>query len=217
MCSPVICTSLHSTPVADICCLRNILIGKAVLQISQGMKYRIRPSITVLSIRALARDYSQLMSERTYCPGEDGGLEILRKRSDIFHFCWRFRADIFVRVGGAGKNLKNRNVRRTLIVNDPLVEISQPCMSLVTPDLISLNPADIYTTSQKQNVNFVTSKVKKCQFTNCPFISGYVCRGTPSVDLPSPILQGVRIWTPFRVPIPERRVERFRCFRVGKI
>ena len=30
------------------------------------------------------------------------------------------------------------------------------------------------------------------------------------------ILRGVRIWSPFRVPGPERRVKRFRCFRDGR-
>ena len=30
------------------------------------------------------------------------------------------------------------------------------------------------------------------------------------------ILRGFRIWAPFRVPGPERRVKRFRCFRIRR-
>ena len=51
---------------------------------------------------------------------EGGGSLAISKNGRTFPFWWRFRADIFVRGGGrGGKNLKNRNVRRTLIVNDP--------------------------------------------------------------------------------------------------
>ena len=54
--------------------------------------------------------------------GEWWGLDICNKRSDNFtpvaFFVWTF---VVVRwsVEGGGKNLKNQNVPRTLIVNDP--------------------------------------------------------------------------------------------------
>ena len=38
----------------------------------------------------------------------------------------------------------------------------------------------------------------------------------PKFDLPTANFSGARICTPFRVPIPERRIQRFKCFRIGR-
>ena len=46
------------------------------------------------------------------------------------------------------------------------------------------------------------------------FISGYICPGTPSFDLPTPNFAGSSNLK--SVPGPERRVKRFRCFRIGR-
>ena len=50
----------------------------------------------------------------------------------------------------------------------------------------------VQVTSQKKNSNFATSKVKKkkFQFNHWPFISWYMCPGTPSFDLPTPNFAG---------------------------
>ena len=49
---------------------------------------------------------------------EGGGREIFKKRSDI-SILVAFSSGHFRSREGGGKNLKNRNVRRTLISNDP--------------------------------------------------------------------------------------------------
>ena len=78
----------------------------------------IRP-IFAMKERELIRDHSQLISERTFFRGR-GGLEICKKQPDI-SILVAFFVRTFVGGGGRGvKILKIRNVRRTLIVNDPL-------------------------------------------------------------------------------------------------
>ena len=71
-------------------------------------------------------------------------------------------------------------------------------------------------------------QVKKTQFRHSPFskkksnltidlLSLGIYTPAPQVLTYGPqILRGVRIWTPFRVPGPERRVKRFRCFGLGR-
>ena len=52
-------------------------------------------------------------------------------------------------------------------------------------------------------------KLKPIQINRWPFISGNTCPRSPTFDLPTHILWGVRICTLFRVPVPERRVPKW--------
>ena len=77
------------------------------------------------------------MSERTFFRVERG-LEIFKKRSDIFMLV-AFSSGHFRASGRRGKNLKNRNVRRTLIVNDPSVAAQKLRIALGKPFFVSRN------------------------------------------------------------------------------
>ena len=66
-------------------------------------------------VAILVRDHSQLMSERTIFRGWEG-LEIFQKRSDISVLVALSTGHF--RSRGVKKS-QNRNVRRTLVVNDP--------------------------------------------------------------------------------------------------
>ena len=70
---------------------------------------------------------------------------------------------------------------------------------------------------KKKKINFATSKVKKKFNLTIDLLSlGVYAPGPQVLTYRSQILREIRIWTPFRVPGPERRVKRFRCFRNGR-
>ena len=71
-------------------------------------------------------------------------------------------------------------------------------------------------TSQEKHFNFATSKIKKINLTIDLLSLGIYVPGPQVLTQRPQILRGVRIWSPFRVPGPERRVKRFRCFRKGR-
>ena len=69
----------------------------------------------------------------------------------------------------------------------------------------------------KKNSNFATSKVKKKSNLTIDLLSLGISAPGPQVLTYRPqILRGVWIWTPFRVPGPERRVKRLRYFGIGR-
>ena len=61
-----------------------------------------------------------------------------------------------------------------------------------------------------------TSKNKFNLFYHWPFISGYMCLGTPSFDI-SKTLRGGRIRTVFRIMFRNRRVVRLQRFRIKSL
>ena len=69
--------------------------------------------------------------------------------------------------------------------------------------------------SSQVNKTFATSKVEKNYLTIDLLSLGVYAPGHQVLTYRPQILRGVLMYTPFRVPVPERRVKRLRCFRIG--
>ena len=71
--------------------------------------------------------------------------------------------------------------------------------------------AVFWTDKSRKKFNFATSKIKKNNNSTIDLLSLCIYAPGPQVLTFRPrVLRGVRIWTPFRVPGPERRVIPFR-------
>ena len=74
---------------------------------------------------------------------------------------------------------------------------------------------DNHLTSWKKS-DFATSKVKKTSNLTTVLSPGEYDTGPYVLTCRPKLFREIRIWTPFRVPGPERRVKRFQCFRLGR-
>ena len=74
--------------------------------------------------------------------------------------------------------------------------------------------ANLNLTSQNNPIS-PPRKSRKIQYNHWPFISGYMCTGTLSFDLPTPNVAGSSKLNSVLGPGPERRAKKVRCFMVG--